>query len=53
MEVYLLYIEYGYEGQRDGPEVLEGIYSTIEKARAAKALISPWHSSHIVAEVVQ
>jgi hypothetical protein len=53
MKVYVLYIVYGYEGPDAGPEVLEGIYSTLEKAEEAKSLVSPRHWSYIEEEVVQ
>jgi hypothetical protein len=53
MKVYVLYIVYGYEGPDAGPEVLEGIYSTLEKAEEAKSLVSPRHWSYIEEDVVQ
>jgi hypothetical protein len=53
MKVYVLYIVYGYEGPDPGPEVVEGIYSTREKAQEAESLVSPRHWSYIEEDVVE
>jgi len=49
MTVYLVYINYNFEG----PDILEGIYSTREKAEAALEHVSKRNDSWVIEDIVK